>query len=89
MSNYVYYGINRAGIENGGQIPGQSSPVIWAATLFKRRWKSLTIKYEGEQVGGICDDEHGHRTYWGESTPRVRIGLPTSASQVNPSVKGN
>jgi hypothetical protein len=75
MSNYIYLGVDRDGCERGGTLPGQATPVVWAETFHKRRWRSLTIKYEGEQVAGICLNDRGHRTYWGETSPRVRTGI--------------
>lgn len=75
MSNYTYLGIDRDGCERWGTIAGQAAPLIWAETFFKRRWRSLTIRYEGEVVGGIGLNDRGHRTYWGETSPRVRTGI--------------
>ena len=75
VSNYVYIGVDRNGVERSGTIPGQATPLIWAETLFKKRWRSLVIKYDGEEVGWISNVD-GHRTFCGEDTPRVRVGLP-------------
>ena len=69
MSNYVYFGVDRDGVERGGMIAGQATPSIWAETFYKRRWRSVTITYEGVEVGAVCINA-GIRTWWGESTPR-------------------